>query len=81
MTMSPQRLSKRLTLGVTLTALVAGLLAGCAAPAANQSPFVGTWGTPGAAGSPSLVISADGSITGTEAATGSRARGRTRTGC
>lgn len=66
MTTTPQRLSQRLALGVTLTALVGSLLAGCASPAANQSRFVGTWGTPGTSGSPSLVLAADGTLSGTD---------------
>jgi heat shock protein HslJ len=66
MTSSPHRQSSRLALGVTLTVLVAGLLAGCASPAANQSRFVGTWGSPDASGTPSLVLSADGSLSGTD---------------
>jgi heat shock protein HslJ len=66
MTSSPHRHSPRLALGVTLTVLAASLLTGCASSAGNQSKFVGTWGTPDAAGSPSLVLSADGSLSGTD---------------
>jgi len=66
MTSKPYRQSPRLAVGVTLTVLVASLLAGCASPAANQSRFVGTWGSPGAGGAPSLVLGADGTLSGTD---------------
>ncbi len=66
MTTKPQSLSRRLAAGATFAVLVASIASGCASPAANQSRFVGTWGTPNVPGSPSLVLSSDGMLSGTD---------------
>jgi len=57
------RRSRGAILAVALLGSAALGLTGCASQA---SPFVGTWGSPGQAGEPSLVLGSDGSATGTD---------------